>query len=69
MRKEIVIACRASNLAVKQAKIVIQGLRKLYPKLQFSLKKIVTSADKLQRVSLRNFPQQGVFVKELERSL
>jgi len=69
MRKKIVVACRASNLAVKQAKIVIQGLKKFYPELQFSLKKVVTAADKLQKVSLRNFPQEGVFVKELERAL
>jgi hydroxymethylbilane synthase len=69
MRKKIVIACRASNLAVKQAEIVIQGLKKFYPELQFSLKKVVTAADKLKNISLRNFPQEGVFVKELEKAL
>ena len=69
MRKKILIACRASNLAVRQAEIVIKRLKKFYPNFQFSLKKVITSADRFSNVSLRNFPQEGVFVKELEKGL
>src|SRR5260221_14561771 len=68
----IVIATRGSALALAQANMVLAQCRAAFPKLQFELKIIKTTGDKLQTASLaqegKTLPK-GLFTKELEVAL
>src|SRR5437899_2690120 len=68
----ITIATRGSALALAQAHMVLDQCRKAFPKLQFELKIIKTTGDKLQTASLAQEGQtlpKGLFTKELEVAL
>src|SRR6266581_5532490 len=66
------IATRGSALALAQANLVLAQCRAAFPKLQFELKIIKTTGDKLQTASLaeegKTLPK-GLFTKELEVAL
>src|SRR5215468_10333981 len=68
----IVIATRGSALALAQANTVLAQCRAAFPKLQFELKIIKTTGDKLQTASMaqegKSLPK-GLFTKELEVAL
>ena len=68
----IFIATRGSALALAQANLVLAQCRSAFPKLQFDLKIIKTTGDKLQTASLaqegHDLPK-GLFTKELEVAL
>src|SRR5690349_22250112 len=68
----VTIATRGSSLALAQANLVLDQCRQAFPKLQFELKIIKTTGDKLQTASLaqegRTLPK-GLFTKELEVAL
>jgi porphobilinogen deaminase len=70
--KPLIIATRGSGLALAQANNVLDQCRAAFPKLQFELKIIKTTGDKLQTASLakegENLPK-GLFTKELEVAL
>ncbi len=70
--KPIIIATRGSALALAQANMVLAQCRAAFPKLQFELKIIKTTGDKLQTASLaqesKTLPK-GLFTKELEVAL
>ena len=68
MRK-ITIGTRGSKLAVIQAQWVLTKLREATPSLEASLVKITTRGDQDSGTALDKFAGQGVFVKELEKSL
>jgi hydroxymethylbilane synthase len=67
--RPIFIATRGSALALAQANTVLAQCRTAFPKLQFELKIIKTTGDKLQTASLaqegKSLPK-GLFTKELE---
>src|SRR5438105_15183894 len=68
----IFIATRGSALALAQANIVLAQCRAAFPKLQFELKLITTTGDKLQTASLAQEGKtlrKGLFTKELEVAL
>src|SRR6267378_5965139 len=68
----IVIATRGSALALAQANSVLAQCRAAFPKLQFELKIIKTTGDKLQTASLAQEGKalpKGLFTKELEVAL
>jgi hydroxymethylbilane synthase len=68
----ILIATRGSALALAQAHAVLAQCRAAFPKLQFELKIIKTTGDKLQTASMaRPSPAlpKGLFTKELEVAL
>jgi len=71
-KRPIAIATRGSALALAQANMVLAQCRAAFPKLQFELKIIKTTGDKLQTASLaqegKNLPK-GLFTKELEVAL
>lgn len=71
--KPIIIATRGSALALAQTEIVRQHCRAFFPNLEFEVKIIKTTGDKLQRGSLSNTPAEGLpkglFTKELEVAL
>src|SRR5215471_10055793 len=68
----ILIATRGSALALAQANAVLAQCRAAFPKLNFELKIIKTTGDKLQTASLaqedKTLPK-GLFTKELEVAL
>ncbi len=68
----IFIATRGSALALAQANMILAQCRSAFPALEFDLKIIKTTGDKLQTASLaqegKNLPK-GLFTKELEVAL
>jgi hydroxymethylbilane synthase len=67
--KRIVVGTRGSRLAMIQAGIVIAGLSKIHPDLEFEPLAIKTTGDRRKRVSLEELGGTGIFVKELEEAL
>jgi hydroxymethylbilane synthase len=68
----IFIATRGSALALAQANAVLTQCRSAFPKLDFELKIIKTTGDKLQTASLAKEGEslpKGLFTKELEVAL
>jgi len=70
--RPIFIATRGSALALAQANMVLAQCRTAFPRLDFELKIIKTTGDKLQTASLaregKSLPK-GLFTKELEVAL
>jgi len=68
----ILIATRGSALALAQANLVLAQCQAAFPKLEFALKIMKTTGDKLQTASLaqenKTLPK-GLFTKELEVAL
>jgi len=71
-RDAIAIATRGSALALAQANLVLAQCRAAFPRLNFELKIIKTTGDKLQIASMaqegKDLPK-GLFTKELEAAL
>jgi hydroxymethylbilane synthase len=66
----IFIATRGSELALAQARAVLQECQKALPGGRFELKIIKTTGDKLQTASLASLDlPKGLFTKELESAL
>src|SRR6516165_5454421 len=73
--RPILIATRGSALALAQANMIAAQCRAAFPHLQFELKIIKTTGDKLQKASMakkgdkaESLPK-GLFTKELEVAL
>ena len=67
--KPIIVGTRGSKLALTQTNWVISELKKLNPGVEFEIKKISTSGDKITDVPLSRLGGVGVFTKELEVAL
>jgi hydroxymethylbilane synthase len=70
--RPILIATRGSALALAQANTVLAQCRAAFPRLQFELKIIKTTGDRLQTASLAKEGEslpKGLFTKELEVAL
>ncbi len=67
--QKLVIATRASRLALWQAEHVQARLRALYPDMQVELLKLSTRGDEILDRSLSKVGGKGLFVKELENAL
>jgi hydroxymethylbilane synthase len=73
--RPIIICTRGSALALAQSNLIAAQCRAAFPKLQFELKIIKTTGDKLQKASLARTGGQaetlpkGLFTKELEVAL
>ena len=66
----ITIATRGSALALAQAHMILAQCRAAFPALEFQIKIIKTTGDKLQTASLANAAlPKGLFTKELEVAL
>src|SRR3546814_6190246 len=66
---KLVIATRASRLALWQAEHVRDRLQSLYPQCQVSLLTMTTRGDQILDRSLSKVGGNGLFVKELETAL
>ena len=72
VERPILIATRGSALALTQANFVVAECRRIFPRLNFELKIIKTTGDKLQTASLSKVGDKlpkGLFTKELEIAL
>ncbi|MBI2918675.1 MAG: hydroxymethylbilane synthase [Chloroflexi bacterium] len=67
--RPIVIGTRGSALALAQANLVAAALSAAHPGRQFTLRIIRTEGDRAPGTPLAQFPQRGVFVRELEIAL
>jgi len=67
--RNLVIATRASRLALWQAEHVQTRLRAIYPDLQVDLLKLSTRGDEILDRSLSKVGGKGLFIKELEYAL
>ncbi len=67
--KTLRIGTRASPLAVVQARIVADAIRKADPSLDVQLVPMTTTGDRLAKAKLADFGGKGLFVKELDLAL
>jgi hydroxymethylbilane synthase len=70
--KSVIICTRGSALALVQANFIAAECRAAFPELQFELKIIKTTGDKLQKASMAKSGEalpKGLFTKELEVAL
>ncbi|MBA2351439.1 MAG: hydroxymethylbilane synthase [Pseudomonadota bacterium] len=65
----IVIATRASELALWQARFVQDQIKNLYPRLNVSLMPMTTQGDRQLQTPLSAIGGKGLFVKELEEAM
>jgi hydroxymethylbilane synthase len=63
------IGTRGSPLALRQAELVADGLRRAWPGLAVELVSIRTSGDRLAQAHLAQVGGKGLFVKEIEEAL
>ncbi|MFQ5898186.1 MAG: hydroxymethylbilane synthase [Candidatus Methylomirabilia bacterium] len=63
------VGTRGSPLALRQAELVVAGLRALGPGRPVEVVPIKTSGDRLAQVTLADFGGKGLFVKEIEEAL
>jgi hydroxymethylbilane synthase len=68
-QRKLVIATRASRLALWQAEHVQARLLEIYPHMQVDLLKLSTRGDEILDRSLSKVGGKGLFVKELENAL
>ena len=69
MRRKIIVGSRKSKLSIIQTKLIIQVLKRHFPKTDFQIKAIASSGDRLKSLPLVSAGIKGIFVKELERAL
>ncbi len=69
IKRKLVIATRASRLALWQAEHVQARLLEIYPAMQVELLKLSTRGDEILDRSLSKVGGKGLFVKELENAL
>lgn len=63
------LATRGSALALAQAELARQALRRVHPDLTIEFVQVRTRGDRLQGVSLESVEGRGFFTDELERAL
>lgn len=66
---QIIVGTRGSKLALTQTKAVINSLQSIHLHIDFQIKVITTTGDKIQNVSLDKIGEKGLFVKEIEEQL
>lgn len=66
---KITVGTRGSKLALTQTKWVVSQLKEKHSHIDFEIKVITTTGDRIQSVSLDKIGEKGVFVKEIEEEL
>jgi len=69
MNRTIRVGSRESTLAVIQARLVIDAVKKTNPALDFEIVTIKTTGDKILDKSLDSVGGKGLFIKEIEQAL
>lgn len=68
-QQKFIVGSRGSHLALIQTQIVIEKLTQIFPNLNFDIKIIKTTGDKLSQANPLQFPTKGAFTKEIEEAL
>jgi len=66
---KIRVGSRESKLAVRQAQIVIDSIKKYNPDIEIELVTMKTTGDKILDKTIDKIGGKGLFVKELDRAL
>lgn len=69
MKEKLVIGTRGSKLALWQANYIADCLRSRFPGVEVSLKRVMTTGDKILDVPLARIGGKGLFTKELETEM
>jgi len=69
LRAKVVVGSRGSELALRQAQLVVAELQKHFPEVDFKIKTIKTAGDKILDLPLPKLEGKGFFVKEIEHAL
>lgn len=69
MKKNIRVGSRDSRLAVIQAELVMEKIKKAHPELTLELVTMKTTGDKILDKRLEQIGGKGLFVKELDQAL
>mgnify|MGYP001158843474 CR=1 FL=1 len=69
MKEKLVIGTRGSKLALWQANYIADCLRSQFPGVEVSLKRVMTTGDKILDVPLARIGGKGLFTKELETEM
>lgn len=69
MTEIIKIGTRGSFLAMRQAEIVAEEMKRFFPKIECQLVPITTKGDKILDKTLDKIGGKGLFVKEIENAL
>ncbi|PRR82212.1 hydroxymethylbilane synthase [Clostridium vincentii] len=69
MQEKIIVGTRGSALALKQTNMVIDILKKKLENVEFEIKIITTTGDRIQDRSLDKIGGKGLFVLEIEKAL
>ena len=67
--RKIVVASRASRLAVIQSELVMKEISAAFPEIELSLVTMKTTGDRIQDKTLDQIGGKGLFVKELDQAL
>lgn len=65
----IKVGTRGSKLALIQTYWIIDKIKEKYPEVNFEVKEIKTTGDRIQHLSLDKIGDKGLFVKEIEQQL
>ncbi|HEY5563772.1 MAG TPA: hydroxymethylbilane synthase [Clostridiaceae bacterium] len=69
MKKKLIVGSRGSSLALKQANLVIDALKEKLIEVEFEIKIITTTGDKILDRALDKIGGKGLFVFEIEKAL
>jgi len=69
MQDKIIVGTRGSALALKQTNMVIEVLKKSLVNIEFEIKIITTTGDRILDKSLDKIGGKGLFVLEIEKAL
>jgi hydroxymethylbilane synthase len=69
MRKVFTVATRGGELAIIQTEIVTDALKRIYPDIQFKIRKITTKGDRDRRTALWSLKDSGFFTSQVEDAL
>ena len=65
----ITVGSRQSRLAVRQAQIVMEELKRHHPEAEISLVTMKTTGDRILNRTLDQIGGKGLFIKELDLAL
>ncbi len=69
MKQSLIVGSRGSQMALIQSESVAAKIKELNPRLEVSIRRIVTRGDRDHRTQFDRFSGVGIFVKELEEAL
>lgn len=66
---KIIIGTRGSRLSLMQTRIVVDKIKRIFPKIKVKVEVIKTLGDMKKDMKLDSMEQKGVFVKDIDRQL